>query len=370
MARSALSQREVAAVLEASESFLDLGSIEELRQCAVDTVASLLPQTVVSWNEVDLSGGQLAMVRSEWPPAPTDPDELRKLDEAFIANVMEHPVIARYERTRDGRPYAISDFLSAADFHRTNLYRLLYGPLGIEDQISFVLPDTKLVIGIAANRRRRGFPPRERMICNLLRAHLVHAIRNVDAFVRARHLLAVVHQLADDHGEAVLVVDPHGSPERMSAHAQELLEQFYGPSETSSLPADIRDWLERQEAPASPFLHQGVGRSLVVRRVNDAERAVLFLSSKSDGLAPQDARQLGLTGREAEIVALLTEGMTSKRIGAVLGISPRTVDKHVATVLDKLGVRSRLEAVSLLAQHGRPADREERTSRTAVRRPG
>jgi hypothetical protein len=42
MARSALSQREVAAVLDASESFLEVGSIEELRQCAVDTVAALL----------------------------------------------------------------------------------------------------------------------------------------------------------------------------------------------------------------------------------------------------------------------------------------------------------------------------------------
>ena len=156
----------------------------------------------MSWNEVDLRGGQLAMVRSEWPVAPTDPNELRKFDEAFIANVMEHPVIARYQRTRDGRPYAISDFLSVADFHRTNLYQLLYRPLGIEDQISFVLPDPKLVIGIAANRERRGFPARERMICNLLRAHLVHASRNVEALVRAKHMLAVVHQLADDHGEA------------------------------------------------------------------------------------------------------------------------------------------------------------------------
>jgi DNA-binding CsgD family transcriptional regulator len=352
MARSALSPRELAGVLEASESLLEAGSIEELRQCAVDTVASLLPETVVSWNEVDLNGGQLAMVRSEWPPAPTDPNQLRKLDEAFIANVREHPVIARYERTRDGRPYAISDFLSVAEFHRTNLYQLLYRPLGIEDQISFVLPDPKLVIGIAANRRRRGFPARERMICNLLRAHLVHASRNLDALVRAKHLLAVVHQLADDHGEAVLALDRHGTPDRISSQAHELLEQFYGPSNPRTLPTDIKAWLEGQAATATPFLHRQAGRSLVVRRVNDGESDLLFLSPKSDTISPQDAQQLGLTRREAEIVALLTDGMTSKRIADGLGISPRTVDKHVATILDKLGVRTRLEAVSLLAQNG------------------
>jgi DNA-binding CsgD family transcriptional regulator len=358
MARSALSEREVAGVLEAAETFLEVASIEELRQCAVDTVASLLPETVVSWNEVDLNGGQLAMVRSEWPPAPTDADQLRKFDEAFIANVMEHPVIARYERTRDGRPYAISDFLSAADFHRTNLYQLMYGPLGIEDQISFVLPDPNLVIGIAANRRRRGFPARERMVCNLLRAHLVHASRNLDALARAKQMLALVHQLADDHGEAVLVLDRHGTPDRMSAQAHDLLEQFFGPGDPTTLPSDIKAWLEAQAASA-PFLHRQTGRSLIVRRVNDGERELLFLSPKSDTISHHDAQQLGLTRREAEIVALLTDGMTSKRIAAGLGISPRTVDKHVATILDKLGVRTRLEAVSLLAHQvpTRTADR-------------
>lgn len=356
MARSALSQREVAGVLEASESFLKVGSIAELRQCAVDTVASLLPETVVSWNEVDLDGGLLAMVRSEWPPAPTDPNQLRRLDKAFIANVREHPVIARYERTRDGRPYAISDFLSAADFHRTNLYQLLYRPLGIEDQISFVLPDPKLVIGIAANRERRGFPPHERMVCNLLRAHLVQASRRLDALVRARQLLAVVHQLADDHGEAVLVLDHDGTPDPMSLRAHELLEQFYGPRDRTSLPADLRAWLEGNVASATPFLRRQAGRTLVVRRVNDGENDLLFLSPKSDTISHWDAQRLGLTRREAEIVALLIDGMTSKRIAADLGISPRTVDKHVATILDKLGVRTRLEAVSLLTQQGRVTD--------------
>lgn len=353
MAGSALSQRDVGAVLQAAETFFDVRSIEELRQCAVDTVSCLLPATVVSWNEVDLDGGQLAMVRSAWPLAPTDPDRLRELDEAFMAYVMEHPVIARYQRTRDGRPYAISDFLSVADFHRTNLYQHLYRPLGIEDQISFVLPDPRLVVGIAANREKRGFPPDERMICNLLRAHLVHATRNIDALVRAKHMLEVVQQLADDHGEAAVILDRSGTPEHMSRNAADLLEQFYGAGSPRSLPEELRSWLERQgTGAASPLLHRQDGHCLVVRRVNDGEKDILFLSRKSDTNPHVDARQLGLTRRETEIVALLTEGRTSKRIASTLQISPRTVDKHVATILDKLGVRTRLEAVSLLAQNG------------------
>jgi two-component system response regulator DevR len=52
----------------------------------------------------------------------------------------------------------------------------------------------------------------------------------------------------------------------------------------------------------------------------------------------------GLSAREMEVLKLVTEGLTDRDIGAALGISPRTVGRHVGNVLDKLGVRNRAEA--------------------------
>jgi DNA-binding NarL/FixJ family response regulator len=52
----------------------------------------------------------------------------------------------------------------------------------------------------------------------------------------------------------------------------------------------------------------------------------------------------GLTPREAEIAALLADGLTNARIGARLHISPKTVDHHVSAILGKLDVPSREEA--------------------------
>jgi DNA-binding CsgD family transcriptional regulator len=56
------------------------------------------------------------------------------------------------------------------------------------------------------------------------------------------------------------------------------------------------------------------------------------------------AHPAGLTAREAEIVALLGEGLRNADIARRLFISPKTVDHHVSAILGKLGVRSRAEA--------------------------
>jgi DNA-binding CsgD family transcriptional regulator len=54
---------------------------------------------------------------------------------------------------------------------------------------------------------------------------------------------------------------------------------------------------------------------------------------------------LGLTRREAEILALLSQGLRNAAIAKQLFVSTKTVDHHVSAILSKLGVPSRAEAV-------------------------
>jgi len=56
---------------------------------------------------------------------------------------------------------------------------------------------------------------------------------------------------------------------------------------------------------------------------------------------------LGLTRREAEILALLSEGLRNAAIANRLFVSTKTVDHHVSAILTKLGVPSRAEAVAM-----------------------
>lgn len=57
------------------------------------------------------------------------------------------------------------------------------------------------------------------------------------------------------------------------------------------------------------------------------------------------SRRPALTGRELEILEAIADGHTSKEIGEKLYISENTVKNHVRNILDKLGLRSRNEAV-------------------------
>lgn len=59
-----------------------------------------------------------------------------------------------------------------------------------------------------------------------------------------------------------------------------------------------------------------------------------------------------LTPREQQILTMISEGFTMQQVGTRLGISARTVETHVAKLYRKLGVRTRVEAVSKAARLG------------------
>ena len=55
-------------------------------------------------------------------------------------------------------------------------------------------------------------------------------------------------------------------------------------------------------------------------------------------------KRLELTWREADVLSCIARGHSNVEIGARLGISPRTVKKHLEHIYSKLGVKSRLAA--------------------------
>ena len=73
---------------------------------------------------------------------------------------------------------------------------------------------------------------------------------------------------------------------------------------------------------------------------------------RARGLPVDDALVEALTPREIEVLQLLADGLPNKAIAARLDISDQTVKFHVASIIGKLGVANRTEAVRRAFQRG------------------
>ena len=90
------------------------------------------------------------------------------------------------------------------------------------------------------------------------------------------------------------------------------------------------------------------GRALTL---DQAVAEALKLTELTDVVTHAPA-PFNLTRREREVLGLLCQHLTDNEIAARLYLSPRTASNHVASILSKLGVENRREAISFATQHG------------------
>lgn len=123
--------------------------------------------------------------------------------------------------------------------------------------------------------------------------------------------------------------------------------------ELPDLPETISRWLAaRQDGrsdQASVTLTVGDGRSLAVAFLGRADRDEILLRITEEGAGDQAAtfrEKLGVTAREAEVLLWIARGKSNRDIGDILGMSPRTVNKHLEQIYVKLGVENRAAAAA------------------------
>jgi DNA-binding CsgD family transcriptional regulator len=88
------------------------------------------------------------------------------------------------------------------------------------------------------------------------------------------------------------------------------------------------------------------GRRLTVRVVSQPPDSILLLDETATRVEPAVLVHLGLSSREAEVLARAAAGKTNPAIAALLHISPRTVQTHLERVYRKLGVETRTAAAA------------------------
>ncbi len=126
----------------------------------------------------------------------------------------------------------------------------------------------------------------------------------------------------------------------------------------SPLPKPILEWVEKCIGSAKKIdsesfasYRAGVSFSAKITPCQNTGEHLLVLEKHSGEWDLDSVRNsLGLTFREAEILMWISRGKTNKEAGMILNSSPRTINKHLEHIFEKLGVVTRAAAVSMVLQ--------------------
>ncbi|MEL6640713.1 MAG: DNA-binding response regulator [Pseudomonadota bacterium] len=154
-------------------------------------------------------------------------------------------------------------------------------------------------------------------------------------------LIKSARDALDTTGRAMLAFDRNGD---LSWGSDQALEAMIG----EDLPSlEMRTWLlecvRKPVSQAQPFA-AGVFEFAFLGLSPSNEILVKFQKAHTESGPQVLARTLPLTLREAEVLFWLTLGKTNRDISAILSLSPRTVNKHLEQVFQKMGVDNRTSA--------------------------
>jgi len=276
-----------------------------------------------------------------------DPDSLRMVSDALEANGVT-ALVARSGEDALLLAERVTPDIVLLDAVMPNLdgfetcLRLKAPPLSIEAPVLFMtgLSEPESILrGLSVGGIDYVTKP---LILEELLARVTVHVLNARMIQSARRAL-------DGMGRMVVGMTDTGRISWWSPRAREASSEIdallHGPD--GALRPNIRDWVDSlrnrplstaEKLPMPPFVLTYIGLG--------ASGELLISLARPEGLrgAPLLAQSFGLTEREAEVLEWLAQGKTNSDIGDILNLSPRTVNKHLEQVFQKMGVDNRTSA--------------------------
>jgi DNA-binding CsgD family transcriptional regulator len=315
-------------------------------------LAGLVPVEHATYNE--LTPRQKQLVVHYFPERP----DIQALVPQFAATLHTHPLYDHYVGA-EPLPKKISDATSFRQLAETPVYQEYYRLIGIKHQMVFSVKgagETK--IGLALNRRLRDFSERDRSVLSFLSPHITQAFHNARITSEMAVNLERVGEGLGEINRAVILVEADGRIRWLSHLAREWLAELFPGDYTpaSDLPGILKgrliEFAKAGTAASRLFCQFQFAGALGHRLVAYCGRAgksmfIIAMTRERPSIEAGDANSLGLTPRESEILFWISEAKANPEIASILGISPRTVHKHVEHLFAKLGINSRFEAQRL-----------------------
>jgi DNA-binding NarL/FixJ family response regulator len=167
----------------------------------------------------------------------------------------------------------------------------------------------------------------------------------------------------DVSGRFLLAVNRQGKIMWATPQAQKLLSDNLESRANDELvlPPPMLHWLEQAQKgktgskfPAmASFPNNEQLRLQYMGKLGPNEFLLRLAKDSSANTSAQFSSELGLTTREGEVLSWLSKGKTNRDIAQILGLSPRTVDKHLEQIYAKLGVENRTAAAAIATNASR-----------------
>ncbi|HLM59069.1 MAG TPA: helix-turn-helix transcriptional regulator [Pyrinomonadaceae bacterium] len=280
-------------------------------------------------------------------------------DYAALAHLLPtHPLFKKVVLTRQTAPFRIKDIVSPTEFRKTALYHEMFRPMAISDQLIMGVRGLRgdSFVTCCLNRDGRGFTQSDRQAMRLVGPHLAAAVKGAQSLQRARESEARLRVALNTPARALVVVAPSSRITYATESAAPLAQKYFGRGALCGdrLPPEVESWRREFEdargggdyhPPAGARVRAGAdGELRVTFAPNGATGELMLLLEEKSYPTPERLRALGLTKREAEVLFWVAQGKTDWEAAALCGISPRTVQIHLARVYAKLGVENRTAA--------------------------
>jgi DNA-binding NarL/FixJ family response regulator len=159
----------------------------------------------------------------------------------------------------------------------------------------------------------------------------------------------------DTIGRSALSVDSLGNAQWLTPMAREMMDRLFParPPSSPELPAPLGLAIQHlQETEAEYGTCVPVKSGLSTLEVTFLGRTstshwLFRLAERREGEEERVlASRLGLTARESEVLLWISRGKQNREVSEILGISPRTVNKHLEQIFVKMGVENRAAATA------------------------
>ncbi len=164
---------------------------------------------------------------------------------------------------------------------------------------------------------------------------------------RNARIARLAQKAVDVASLGVVLVDGQGRIAWRSPKATEWLEAASPKSGADRLPMFVEPALAE---PGSSVVRGEGGQTYIVKnlgRTGVGETMLLVERQSGSISASSRLASAALTPRETEVLSWISKGKTNRDIGDILGLSPRTVNKHLEHIFRKLGVETRAAAAAL-----------------------